>query len=79
MDLTKQIEQLKTDLKTPNHFFSRTADKDVMIYFEGEDISYEFRGNSMKLAVEEGINFVKENFQKVDKKQLNLFKQDESK
>jgi hypothetical protein len=76
MKLTNKIKKISEILETPNYFFFKTEDKQIMIYFEGEDKSYQFRGYSMKETIEDAEEYIKENFD-TDEKQLKLFEDED--
>ena len=76
MKLENKIQKITEALKTPNYFFFKTEDRQIMLYLEGENV-YQFRGHTMKEAVMDGENFIKENFPNVDKNQMKMFEDED--
>ena len=77
MKLVNKIKKISEILETPHYFFFKTEDKQIMIYFEGKEKTYQFRGYSMKEAVNEAETFIKENFSNIDKNQLKMFEDED--
>lgn len=57
MELTPRIDELGKVFKRNNYFFTRTSDGEIMIYFEGKEGRYTFRGQTMLEAVRAAEKF----------------------